>query len=167
MVTEIAFALGFHDSAYFTRLFSKTTGMSPTVYRRQAELSKVIQFTGPLGENPLERKEGIYNSVFQHEITLFKTGRMEGKSVGKLEVIGADYVQEESYAFSVERAEVVLDSAYILTEQNDLKIDGQITMKIMKTGGKVPGWVRTPAPRCASTGRIPCRPPARRTRPRS
>ena len=105
---------------------------------RQAELSKVIQFTGPLGENPLERKEGIYNSVFQHEITLFKTGRMEGKSVGKLEVIGADYVQEESYAFSVERAEVVLDSAYILTEQNDLKIDGQITMKIMKTGGKVP-----------------------------
>jgi hypothetical protein len=104
---------------------------------RQADLSKIIQFTGPLGENPLERKEGIYNSVFQHEITLFKTGRLEGKSVGKVEVIGADYVQEEAYAFSVERAEVDLDTAYSLTEKNDLKIDGQLKMDIMETDGKV------------------------------
>ncbi len=40
-ITQIAFSLGFNDSAYFTRLFSKTTGMSPTVYRhQQAGLSK-------------------------------------------------------------------------------------------------------------------------------
>lgn len=36
-VTSIAFSLGFHDSAYFTRLFSRTTGMTPTAYRKQAK----------------------------------------------------------------------------------------------------------------------------------
>jgi len=39
-VTGIAFSLGFHDSAYFTRLFTKTTGISPSLYRKQAEVSK-------------------------------------------------------------------------------------------------------------------------------
>lgn len=33
-VREIAFALGFEDAAYFTRLFTKTTGVSPTQFRR-------------------------------------------------------------------------------------------------------------------------------------
>lgn len=39
-VTAIALELGFSDSAYFTRLFGKTVGMSPSAYRRQAELSR-------------------------------------------------------------------------------------------------------------------------------
>jgi AraC-like DNA-binding protein/mannose-6-phosphate isomerase-like protein (cupin superfamily) len=39
-VTAIAYALGFHDSAYFTRLFGKAIGLSPTAYRKQVELSK-------------------------------------------------------------------------------------------------------------------------------
>jgi hypothetical protein len=104
---------------------------------RQADFDKILQFTGPLIKNPMERHKGIYNSVFEHEITLFKTGRLEGKSVGKLELIGADYAQDESYAISSERAEVDLDTAYSLSEKNDLKIDGQIKLDIMKNDGKV------------------------------
>jgi len=33
-VREIAFELGFEDPAYFSRLFSKNAGISPTQYRR-------------------------------------------------------------------------------------------------------------------------------------
>lgn len=120
------------------RPFAEQITITAKADTRQADLSKIIQYTGPLGKNPMERKEGIYNSVFQHEITLFKTGRLEGKSVGTLEVVGADYVQDESFALAAERAEVDIDTTYTLTEQNDLKIDGQIAMDIMNAGGKVP-----------------------------
>jgi AraC-like DNA-binding protein len=34
-VKEIAFALGYEDAAYFSRLFSKTAGMSPGAFRRR------------------------------------------------------------------------------------------------------------------------------------
>jgi hypothetical protein len=119
------------------RPFAEQITISANADTRQAELSKVIQYTGPLGKNPMERRDGIYNSVFQHEITLFKTGRLEGKTIGKMEVIGANYAQDESFALSVERADVDIDAAYSLSENNDLKIDGQIKMNVMKTDGKL------------------------------
>jgi two-component system response regulator YesN len=33
-VYEIAFKVGFHDDKYFSRVFKKVTGMSPSVYRQ-------------------------------------------------------------------------------------------------------------------------------------
>ena len=33
-VKEVAFALGYDDHAYFSRLFSKVTGMSPGSFRK-------------------------------------------------------------------------------------------------------------------------------------
>ena len=38
-VNQIGFKLGFHDSLYFSRLFSKTMGMSPRQYRDQSRLN--------------------------------------------------------------------------------------------------------------------------------
>lgn len=37
-VTEIAFQVGFSDSNYFTRQFSRLLGVTPTEYRRQHSL---------------------------------------------------------------------------------------------------------------------------------
>ena len=34
-IKEIAINLGFDDYAYFTRLFTKVTGLSPTSYRKK------------------------------------------------------------------------------------------------------------------------------------
>jgi AraC-like DNA-binding protein len=34
-VTEIAFAVGFHDGSYFARMFRRYTGMLPSQYARQ------------------------------------------------------------------------------------------------------------------------------------
>ncbi len=45
-ITAIAFSLGYHDSAYFTRLFSKNTGVSPSAYRRNC------RFIPPYGGLP-------------------------------------------------------------------------------------------------------------------
>jgi hypothetical protein len=120
------------------RPFAEQITVTANAVTRQAELPKIIEFTGPLGQNPMERQSGVYNSEFQHEFTLFKTGRLEGKTVGKLEVIGADYDQDEKFLLSVERAEVDLDTAYALTEDNDLEINGQISMDVMKTTGRIP-----------------------------
>jgi AraC family transcriptional activator of pobA len=36
-VSEIAYALGFDDPAYFTRFFSQRTGVSPRVFRSSSE----------------------------------------------------------------------------------------------------------------------------------
>lgn len=38
-VSEIAYALGFGDPAYFTRFFSRRAGMSPSAYRASGPVS--------------------------------------------------------------------------------------------------------------------------------
>ncbi len=38
-ITDIAFDVGFHDSSYFSRAFRKLTGVSPTGFRKTADLS--------------------------------------------------------------------------------------------------------------------------------
>lgn len=38
-VSEIAYALGFDDPAYFTRFFSRRAGMSPRAYRARGPIS--------------------------------------------------------------------------------------------------------------------------------
>lgn len=120
------------------RPFAEQITVTATADTRQAELPKIVEFTGPLGGNPLERQAGVYNSQLQHEITLFATGRLEGKSVGKLEVIGADYAQDEIFGLVVERAEIDLDTAYTLTEENDIEVDGQVSLEVKKTDAKMP-----------------------------
>ena len=120
------------------RPFAEHITLTANAVTRQAELPKVIEFTGPLGENPMERHNGVYNSEFQHELTLFKTGRLEGKTTGKLEVIGADYAQDEDYALLIDQAEVDLDTAYILTEEDDIAINGQVIIDVINTAGKLP-----------------------------
>lgn len=121
------------------RPFAERITITANAVTREAAFPKVIEFTGPLvKKNPLERWDGIYNSEFQHEITLYKTGRLEGKTIGKLEVKGADIIQDTSYALSVEHGEVDLDTTYTLTEDNDIEINGQVSMDILKSNGKVP-----------------------------
>lgn len=38
-ITDIAFDVGFHDSSYFSRAFRKLTGVSPSEFRKTADLS--------------------------------------------------------------------------------------------------------------------------------
>ena len=38
-INEISSILSFSDSAYFTRIFTKIIGVSPTVYRRRESIS--------------------------------------------------------------------------------------------------------------------------------
>jgi hypothetical protein len=121
------------------RPFAERITVTANAVTRDAAFPKVIEFTGPLiKKNPIERWDGVYNSEFQHEMTLYKTGRLEGKTIGKLEVTGMDIVQDKSYALAVEQGEVDLDTTYTLTEDNDIEIKGQVTLDMSKSGGKVP-----------------------------
>jgi AraC family transcriptional activator of pobA len=42
-VREVAFALGFEDPAYFTRFFSRLSGVSPRLFRRQGARSQLAE----------------------------------------------------------------------------------------------------------------------------
>ena len=103
---------------------------------REASLGKISEFTGPLN---LERHGGVYNSTMQHEITLFDTGRLEGHSVGKVTLLGADYAQTDQFAIATEQADVGLDVRYSLSETGDTKVDGRLILDLVNASGKLPG----------------------------
>ncbi len=103
---------------------------------RDVEFARIIEFTGPLG---LERRSGTYNSRLKHQITVFANGRIEGRTRGKLELIGADYAKKGIFAFAADRADMDLDAGFTLSKENELEIDGRLVLDIVKPGGKLPG----------------------------
>lgn len=46
-VTEVAFAVGFNDLSYFARVFRRFTGISPSFYRQERELSETAHLAVP------------------------------------------------------------------------------------------------------------------------
>jgi len=101
-----------------------------------ASLDKIIEFIGPFN---LERHEGVYQSSGHHEITLFDNGRVEGHSVDKLTLVGADYAQDDRFAFTTEQADVDLDVNYSLSEKKDVQLDGQLSLDLENASGKLSG----------------------------
>ncbi len=99
---------------------------------QELDLSKIIEFTGPLG---FDRKEGVYASNLHHEITLFDTGRLEGHAVGQIEVRGADYEQANKFAIAVELADIDIDTRYSLSKADKLSVDGQFDITLAKLAG--------------------------------
>ena len=41
-VSEVAFGLGFNDTAYFSRFFSKRVGISPAAYRKKMRVEAQV-----------------------------------------------------------------------------------------------------------------------------
>ena len=118
------------------RPFAKHITINVDADARDADLPKIIEFTGPLG---FERKDGQYNSTLHHEITLFDTGRLEGHSVGKVTLIGADYALADRFTLVTEQAEIDLDTRYSLSKTDDLKVDGKMTLDLLNASGNLPG----------------------------
>ena len=44
-IEQIAYSLGFRDPAYFSRFFSRLSGMSPGAYRKAARVAPPTQAT--------------------------------------------------------------------------------------------------------------------------
>ena len=118
------------------RPFAKHITVEVDTNTREASLDKIIDFIGPLN---LDRHGGVYNSSTQHEMTLFDTGRIEGHSVGKVTLAGADYAQADLFAIATEQANVDLDVRYSLSETDEIKVAGQITLDLLNANGKLPG----------------------------
>ena len=51
------------------------------------EIAKIEKFIGPLG---FERRAGVVNSRFKHDVALHKNGRIDAKTKGRVEVANAD-----------------------------------------------------------------------------
>ncbi len=46
-VTDVAFAVGFNDLSYFARVFRRFTGVSPSFYRQEREVSETVHLPVP------------------------------------------------------------------------------------------------------------------------
>ena len=115
------------------RPFAKHITVEVDTNTREASLDKIIDFIGPLN---LDRHGGVYNSSIQHEITLFDTGRIEGHSLGKITLTGADYSQADKFAIATEQADVDLDMRYSLSETDEIKVSGLLALDVKNANGK-------------------------------
>ena len=98
----------------------------------QADVPKVVRFTGPWG---LDRRDGTYDAELRHEMTLFDSGRSEGHIEGTIDVKGADYERAGAFALALERAKVDLDVRYTLSESGDFALTGQVGLDLGPTRG--------------------------------
>jgi hypothetical protein len=114
------------------RPFAKQITINMDADARDADLPKIIEYTGPLG---LERVAGVYQTTLHHEVTLHDTGRIEGHSSGKVNVQGMDYARAKVFAFAADKAELDLDTRYVLTKEGELQINGQLTADVEKAIG--------------------------------
>ncbi|WP_455219545.1 DUF748 domain-containing protein [Kaarinaea lacus] len=122
------------DLKGLARPFAQHITLEVDTNTREASLDKIIDFVGPLN---LERHGGVYHSSTQNEITLFDSGRIEGHSVGKVTLTGADYAQADRFAFAAEQADIDLDVTYSLSENEDVQLDGQLTLDMANASGKL------------------------------
>jgi peptidoglycan hydrolase-like protein with peptidoglycan-binding domain len=104
-----------------------------------ANLPSIIEFTGSLG---LDRREGLYNTRLEHDITLFDTGRLEGQARGTIEVLDADYTRGEDFVLTLDRSEITLDTLYSLSAQGDLTIAGRIEIDADTAGSTLANEMR-------------------------
>lgn len=115
------------------RPFAKQITLNLDTETRDIQLAKIIAFTGPLG---LDRVGGIYESTMHHEITIFRTGRVEGRVAGQIGITDADYAAPGNAAFTFKQANFKIDDRYNFSETSSLKISGELGIDIVDAAAK-------------------------------
>ena len=105
------------------RPFADNIVLSVDASTEQADLSKVIRFTGPLG---LDRQQGIADAQLKHALTFFAAGGMEGHTQGVIEISGADYAREAEFDLAFEQAKLDLDVRYKMQPAGDVRLQGKL-----------------------------------------
>ena len=123
------------------RLFSDNITLAIDSRTAQASVPRVLRFTGPLGWN-LDRNDGSYDADLKHEITLLESGRLEGHTVGSIDIKGADYERTGVFALALERAKLNLDVRYTLSESNDISLKGQVILDLDRYNAAFAGKTR-------------------------
>lgn len=93
----------------------------------QAELPKIVRFTGPLG---LDRRNGLYDASLKHQLTLFRSGGMEGRTRGVIEGKGLDYLHKDLFSLTLDRASGDLDLSYALNASGDFSLRGKLALDL-------------------------------------
>jgi peptidoglycan hydrolase-like protein with peptidoglycan-binding domain len=83
----------------------------------------------------LDRKDGTYDAALQYDVTLFDSGRIEGHTVGTIDIRDADYERAGEFALALERAEVNLDVRYTWSESDDFALQGQVATELGRSSG--------------------------------
>ena len=109
------------------RLFADNITLAIDSRTEQADVPKLVRFTGPWG---LDRRDGSYDAQLKYEVTLFDTGRLEGHTVGSIDIKGADYARAGVFALALERAKVDLDVRYTWSESGDFALKGEVAIDL-------------------------------------
>ena len=95
----------------------------------QAEVPKVVRFTGQWGRG-LDRGAGIYTADLKYQMTIFDTGRLEGRVAGTIDITGADYASADIFELAIEKARLDVDVDYTLSESNEFTLKGKIATEL-------------------------------------
>jgi len=98
----------------------------------QAEVPKVVKFTGQLGRG-LDRGAGIYTADLKYQMTIFDSGRLEGRVAGTIDITGADYATADVFELTMEKAKLELDVDYTLSESDEFTLKGVIATELGKS----------------------------------
>ena len=95
----------------------------------QAEVPKILRFTGPWGRG-LDRGAGIYTADLKYQMTIFDSGRLEGRVAGTIDITGADYASAGVFALTMEKAKLDVDVDYTLSESDEFTLKGKIATEL-------------------------------------
>lgn len=89
----------------------------------QADVPKLVRFTGPWG---LDRRDGTYDADLEYEMTLYGSGRLEGRAVGAIDIQNADYQREDVFALASRNARIDLDLRFSLSGSDHFTLAGKL-----------------------------------------
>ncbi len=103
----------------------------------QAEVPKILRFTGPWGRG-LDRGAGIYTADLKYQMTIFDSGRLEGRVAGTIDITGADYASTGVFALTMEKAKLDVDVDYTLSESDEFTLKGEIATELGQHSATTP-----------------------------
>ena len=114
-----------------TRPFAEHITLQLDARINNAELPKIIEFTGA-GFVNLERRAGIYDADIDHNITLYSSGKVEGRTSGTIDIREIDYFQPDSFDLKLDKFSIKFDTSYILGESGDFSLSGNMNLDLNK-----------------------------------
>jgi len=93
--------------------------------------TKIEKYTGPLG---LERRSGVLNSEFTHNISLHPNGRVEVGSDGNIEIRDGDTLYQDVFSLHYDNGNIGLATSFVMDEAGNVELTGSVSLDLESWG---------------------------------
>jgi hypothetical protein len=109
------------------RPFADTITVAIDTEINDVDFTKIEKYTGPLG---LERRSGLLNAEFTHNITLHPNGRVEVGSDGNIEIRDGDTLYPDLFSLHYDNGNIGLATSFVLDEAGNVKLTGSLSLDL-------------------------------------